>query len=188
MAIDSIERIRYYERQFLGALDFDAQQAYHRDMRRRHNLAPHTWGIHVGLELHQTPKEGVPDEVEVCILPGAACDGFGREIIVLQPYKIERGPFLNFGGGSMPVWIAYDQEEAQPPRSGYELCDVEGQFARVRETFRIVVGPFDPFHERVRVAGKDAKVHGDPVNPPDPNDPCPVTIPSDESAPYQEFP
>jgi hypothetical protein len=37
-----IERLNYYEGEFLGALDFQAEQEYHRDMRRRHNVGQHT--------------------------------------------------------------------------------------------------------------------------------------------------
>src|SRR5438874_2180980 len=53
MANDVIERLRYYEHQYLGALDFEDEQGYHRDMRRRHNIGLHAWGIVVGLELEE---------------------------------------------------------------------------------------------------------------------------------------
>ena len=36
--LTDIERLNYYEGEFLGAVDFQAEQEYHRDMRRRHNL------------------------------------------------------------------------------------------------------------------------------------------------------
>ena len=52
-----IERLNYYEGEFLGAVDFEAEQEYHRDMRRRHNLGQHTWGIVAGLDLAQ-PTNG----------------------------------------------------------------------------------------------------------------------------------
>ena len=51
MATDEILRLHYYERQYLGAADLEDQQTYLRDMRRRHNLGPHTWGIVTGLDL-----------------------------------------------------------------------------------------------------------------------------------------
>ena len=58
MPSDIIERSNYYEFQFLGAEDFKAQQNYHRDMRRRHNVGHHTWGIVTGLKLVERPREG----------------------------------------------------------------------------------------------------------------------------------
>ena len=50
--ITDIERLNYYEGEFLGATDFQAEQEYHRDMRRRHNVGQHTWGIVSGLMAH----------------------------------------------------------------------------------------------------------------------------------------
>jgi len=79
-----ITRPNYYQGQFLGAQDFNDELAYHRDMRRRHNLGPHTWGIVVGLELVEKPKESGTG-VDVFLQPGMAVDGYGREIIVLHP-------------------------------------------------------------------------------------------------------
>ena len=55
MATD-VERLRYYERQFLGATDFTDEQDYHRDSLRRHLLGPHTWGIVTGLGLSTAPR------------------------------------------------------------------------------------------------------------------------------------
>src|SRR5512147_2795647 len=96
MASTEIERLHYYQRQYLGALDFEAQQAYHRDMRRRHNVGQHTWGIVVGLELAQVPNFKPDNEVDVYVQPGMAVDGFGREIFVLQPYKLDPLLFQDF--------------------------------------------------------------------------------------------
>ena len=46
-----IERLRYYERQYLQSSDFTDEQTYHLEMRRRLNLALHLWGIVKGLQL-----------------------------------------------------------------------------------------------------------------------------------------
>ena len=40
-----IDRVHFYERQYLRAFDLEAEQAYHLQMRRRLNLALHLWGI-----------------------------------------------------------------------------------------------------------------------------------------------
>lgn len=182
MATDATERLHYYQRQYLGAEDFEAQQAYHRDMRRRHNLGHHAWGIVTGLELVETPREGDATAVDVYVQPGMAVDGFGREIIVFQPHKIDPADFDAFTNLlHREVWIAFDEALARRPAAGYELCDVAKQFGRVRETFRIVVEPGMPRHDPVVVAGKE-------VGPPPPPHPGDLTIPLDESVPYQEFP
>ncbi len=182
MATDVIERLHYYQRQFLGAEDFAAQQAYHRDMRRRHNLGPHTWGIVTGLELIEKDREGDPGAKEVYVQPGMAVDGFGREIIVFHPHKLDPADFDAFTNlQHREVWIAFDEELTRRPAAGYEQCNVAEEFSRVLETFRIVVQPIPPPHDSVIVDGKE-------VGPPPPLNDGDLTIPPDESAPYQEFP
>src|ERR1700730_10965217 len=93
MATANIERLHYYQRQYLGALDFEAQQTYHRDMRRRLNLAHHTWGIVSGLEL-VVGANGV----DINITPGMAIDGFGREIVMFTPTQLDPALFRSFHG------------------------------------------------------------------------------------------
>lgn len=185
MALGDIERLHYYPRQYLGSADMEDQQAYLRDMRRRHNVAPHTWGIVVGLELEQRPRLGSPDEVDVYVKPGLAIDGFGREIVVLAPYQLNTVDFAVFGTKRyVDVWIAYDEELRKQVGPGYEQCVGTTQFTRVRETFRIVPAPDPPTHDAITVDGQAAtrRADVDPANPPA------VIIPDDESVPYQELP
>src|SRR5207249_2137535 len=181
MPSDIIERSNYYEFQFLGAEDFKAQQNYHRDMRRRHNVGHHTWGIVTGLKLVERPREGDPNAVDVFILPGMAVDGFGREIILLREEKLDPALFDSFTTVlHREVWIAFDQELARRPAAGYEVCAEEKQFSRINESFRVVVDPVRPTHDAVLVAGKAAST------PPAPT-PATPEIPADESVPYQEL-
>ncbi len=192
MARDSIERLHYYQRQYLGADDFDAQQDYHRCMRQRHNLGPHTWGIVAGLELVEVEQEGGGGGVDVYVLPGLAVDGFGREIVVLAPAKLSGelfDPFAAGGAKLLPVWIGYDEDLRQRPRSGYELCDVEDQFARVLESYRFEIDPAPPFHDDLIVAGHalEPGVEPDPTAPPGDVSTL-LTIPRDGSVPHQELP
>jgi hypothetical protein len=174
VATGEIERLHYYQRQYLGVDDMEALQAYLRDMRRRHNLGPHAWGIHVGLELLEKPNECDPSAVDVFIQPGLATDGFGREVIVLSPCKVDPALFDSFVNEQHhSVWIEYIEERAQPPRYGYQVCDEADQHARIREMFRIVVDAVAPLHDAISVDGKTV---------------APPAIPSDESVPFQEFP
>src|SRR5260370_1044288 len=120
MATDEILRLHYFERQYLGAADLEDQQTYLRDMRRRHNLGHHTWGIVTGLDLVEVPVAGDPTAVDVYIQPGMAIDGFGREIIVVAPVKLDPAKFASFSGvGPHDVFISYDQVQAQQPSAGF---------------------------------------------------------------------
>ncbi|MGF1580039.1 MAG: hypothetical protein ACFCD0_11820 [Gemmataceae bacterium] len=92
-------RVKFQQGQILRTQDLTDEQQYHLEMRRRHNLALHTWGIAYGLDL--IAKDG-----RVFVTPGIAIDGYGRELVVAQRTvvetndpRIDPGPFdieLNF--------------------------------------------------------------------------------------------
>src|SRR5262245_3004307 len=184
-----IERLHYYQGEYLGALDFEAQQAYHRDMRRRHNIGHHTTGIVVGLELSQIPNGKPQNEVDIYVQPGMAVDGFGREIFVLRPYKLDALLFQDFTNTqpqNLQVWISYDETLTGRPPAGYEVCDPTTRFGRVQENYRIVIQPALPTHDPVVVDGQQVFPPAPPPAPPPPAGQ--LTIPLDQSVPYQEFP
>jgi hypothetical protein len=175
MPVDDIERLHFYQRQYLGAEDLEAQQTYHRDMRRRHNLGQHTWGIVVGFELIETPRDGDPGGVDVYITRGMAVDAFGREIVLLDAVKLDPALFSGFANSQhRSVWIRYFDEAAGQPKYGWKVCDENNQYSRIVETFRVVVEP-DPakLADPITVSGVAAKA---------------ADLPLDGSAPYQEFP
>jgi hypothetical protein len=188
MANDIIERLRYYEHQYLGALDFEDEQDYHRDMRRRHNLGLHAWGIVVGLELEERdPVAGASGPIEIYIRPGMAIDGFGRELVVLEPFQIPPDPrlFQGLSGTSyVPVWITYAQDSVRRPAPGWEQCLTDGQFGRVQERFRVLVGLQPSLHTPIVVAGQavttSTTTSGSTL--------AGITIPPDEAVPYQDLP
>ncbi|BCJ39859.1 hypothetical protein GCM10010168_27190 [Actinoplanes ianthinogenes] len=166
----SIERLRYYQQQYLGVGDFEAEQEYHRTMRRRHQLGPHTWGIVAGLRLDERLAGGV---VEMYLLPGYAVDGFGREVVVGEPVRIDPDPVLFKGvhePGYVPIWITYDERDTRPPASGYAGCAGGTETTRVTEGWRLLAGPPGETHPDVIVAG------------------LPDRGPADGSVPHQEFP
>ncbi len=180
---EDIERVNYYQLQYLGAEDFKAEQAYHRDMRRRHNVGHHLLGIVAGLEILEVQK-GSGNGFDVYVQPGLAIDGFGREIVVTAPYKLDATDFRSFKDTrSHEVWIAYREQLDTPPGAGYNACEDEDQNKRVREEFRIVIDPPSPKHPAVIVGGKPAVVKSDPAAAT-----AAVVIPDDESVPYQDFP
>jgi len=199
--ITDIERLNYYEGEFLGATDFQAEQEYHRDMRRRHNVGQHTWGIVSGLDLVQIPNGiNVPGanpslpEVDVYIQPGTAIDAFGREIVVLNKVQLTQDFFSSFvsganpGGGlnppsqSMYVWLSYAQILLEPPTDPCTLSNQPNAYGRVQEVFSLTVSKDSsgPANDAIVVDGKSLPL-------PMPLQPGDIVFPSDNSIPYQEF-
>jgi hypothetical protein len=71
-----IKRLNYFTSQFLIEGDFTGEQAYHMQMRRRHNSVAHTPGVADGLIVQRNSA------TEVVISPGTAIDSLGREIVL----------------------------------------------------------------------------------------------------------
>lgn len=190
MATDQIERPQFYHRQYVGPDDLNTALTYLRDMRRRHNLAHHTWGIVVGLDLMEQPATDGSDSVDIIVQPGLAVDGFGREILVFQPVTLDRQFFADCTGKQhREVWITYDET---PIRGPHELpadrCDPADQRGRVRESFRFAVGAQPMPHDPIQVGGRSATVPGELPAGSVPSAPAAPSIPRDKSVPYQEFP
>lgn len=189
MASDVIERLRYYQRQYLGAEDFTAEQDYQRSMRRRHNLGPHTWGIVAGLELVEV--ENAAGGVDLYVMPGMAIDGFGREILVLEPARLQPGQLQRFQGqpGTYGLWVGFEDELAGRARAGFTGCEEGDPFGRVRETFQLVVEPRQPTHEEITIAGQSVGFNPGAA-PADPSAEVAerLTVPADESVPHQQLP
>jgi hypothetical protein len=173
---DDTRRLNYRDGQYLGVADFVAEQQYHRDMRRRLNLTQDSWGIYVGLELSEQPREGSTTAVDVFITPGIAIDGFGREIVNFAPYRLEPALFARFTVEQwLEVWIAFATEQTDLPRFGYELCDDPDLRYRTRETFKVEIGPRSTPLDPIVVAGT-------------PTPPTAASLPPDLSVPFQALP
>src|SRR5207244_9117084 len=78
MADDVTKRMKYFDRQFLRASDFQVEQAYHMDRHRRHTQLLHQPGVAKDLDV-----TGTADPTMVTVSPGTAIDSEGREIVVL---------------------------------------------------------------------------------------------------------
>lgn len=148
MTTNQTDRPRFYEQQYLGSSDLDALVDYERIARARHDLGAHSWGIAEGLQLIEKPtKSGV----DLYVQPGYAWDGFGRPLAVLAPYKIPSEPFKNIvfqagvddgspAGHLVDVWLAFTATPRGGPAFGFEACSVADQYARIFESFQIVIG------------------------------------------------
>lgn len=146
--MSTIDRLLYYDGEFLRAFDFSDEQAYHREMRRRLNRYLHLYGIVRGLQLNEDVQAGIH---EVSILPGLAIDAFGREIYVFVPYTLGDQDVQNAripaGGGLYDVWLRYNKTAQTPPSAGYNNCNQTNQYTRWLENFSVVLlaSPSHPF-------------------------------------------
>jgi len=193
--ITDIERLNYYEGEYLGAVDFEAEQEYHRDMRRRHNIGPHTWGIVTGLDIAQFPNGGPNNEVDVLIQPGVAVDGFGREIVVFSPYQLTAEMFSDFSAKqTLTVWIGYSQQMLNPDSDTCASANQSNAYSRVQESFQVVIQPIPPTSDPIYVGGNvvtppTASNWAQPTTLPAlPSTEGAVVIPLDDSVPFQELP
>src|SRR3954453_20989176 len=111
----NIERVRYYDGEYLRSADFTAEQNYHVEMRRRLNRALHLWGIVDGLELSETTP--APNMIAVSVSEGMAIDGFGRELFLAAPKELSgedfaQGQFQQ--AGTYSVWARYRRSPETP--------------------------------------------------------------------------
>ncbi len=142
-----IDRVRYYDGEFLRAFDFGDEQTYHLEMRRRLNRYLHLHGIVQGLQLYSDPTAPV---VQVSILPGLAIDAFGREIYVFAPYTFGDADITAnriSTSKNYDVWLRYNKTVSTPPSAGYSQCNQTNQYTRWMESFSVVLlpSPSNPF-------------------------------------------
>lgn len=96
-----IKRVNYFTHQFLVEKDFDDEQDYHIDMRRRHNRVNHSWGVAEGLDVTKTENK------KVTISPGMSIDKDGQEIVLLEPLPVDLTAF----GSNTDVYLSISYQE-----------------------------------------------------------------------------
>lgn len=100
---NTIQRVKYYANQFLQVDDFTDEQSYHKEMRRRHNIVLHKWGIADGLEVKAIRAAAI------MITKGAAIDANGCEILLPADDEKELSDFPD--NAVVYVTIRYKEEE-----------------------------------------------------------------------------
>jgi hypothetical protein len=143
--VSAIDRIRFYDGEFLRAFDFSDEQTYHVEMRRRLNRYLHLCGIVQGLTMVTASGS-----YEVSIMPGMAIDAFGREIYVYAPYTLGDSDVTNnriTSKNTYDVWLRYQKSPGTPPSSGYGNCNQANQYTRWVESFSVtlLLSPSTPF-------------------------------------------
>lgn len=133
-----IKRLNYYNSQFLVETDFNDEQRYHKQMRRLHNRALHTWGVVEGLAV-----ERVPNEVKVTVAPGIAIDRLGQEIVLP-----ERSAALGFdkydAGAQVYVTIKYMDVTDQADRDKNDAQTEGGRYRRWTERPKVDTSATEP--------------------------------------------
>jgi hypothetical protein len=117
-------RVRYFERQFLTAADLLAEQSYHRDKQRRHNLLLHGVGVVWGLKVTATDSNGGS---EINVAPGYALGRNGEELLVCDP--LTRTPCSDSARCYVTLRLV-DHELASTP---------SGEASRVEEVVEVAV-------------------------------------------------
>lgn len=140
------ERPRFFEGQYLGADDLQAFLRYARQHDARHLLGAHTWGIVAGIDLIDTTSP--TGDAGYVLTPGVAVDGYGRLLVVAEPFVLTTDLFASQPSGTVNVWIRYEETERHENRPGYQVCDCSDEFARVDESVVVEVGPHITVGER----------------------------------------
>ncbi len=99
------KRPDYHHGQLLLEDDFLAEQSFHIDARRRHNLNCHGWGVVRGLEVI------VKGGSSVTVRPGYAIDGLGRDIVLDQAESID--VVSAEPGERVRISLAYEEEQGE---------------------------------------------------------------------------
>lgn len=119
MTGNTISRVHYFDKQFLRVDEFRDEQLYQLALRRRHNVAEHTWGIVSGLEIAN-------EAGALVVRSGMAIDGYGRELVLADKQRLPLGTFDELGADRLDVWLVYDRLDTGSAPDGYASCSPEG--------------------------------------------------------------
>lgn len=106
---DQIQRLHYFNNQFLKAEDFTTEQEYHLEMRRRHNHVLHTKGVAEGLQIKKK------DNKTITVKAGTAIDEDGNEIVLLKDLSISLADTIKFPKNStIYIFASYNENKEKP--------------------------------------------------------------------------
>lgn len=115
-----IKRPNYFTSQFLVEKDFNDEQAYHLDMRRRLNRVQHTFGVADGLAVTRFST------TQVQVGPGTAIDQNGREIVIADAVTYT----LATHGSNLDVYLTIAYQDV--PTDHYNQAGID-KFTRTAE-------------------------------------------------------
>jgi hypothetical protein len=117
-----VKRLNYFNGQFLVEKDFQDEQKYEVDMRRRLNAGLHSFGVVGGLGV---TKSG---DKQVTIAPGVALNRDGAEIVLTAPLAVDMTPF----GANATVFLTIAYKEVLDPADHYTTGGLDN-FTRTTE-------------------------------------------------------
>ena len=181
----SEKRPTFFEGQYLGAEDLEQLVTWMRDQSARHNLGEHAWGVAAGLALvEQSAPSG---SLEVYLLPGYAIDGYGRGVLVTNPFRITEDLLAGQASGSVRVWLRYDEGGTSGVRPGFEVCaGTTDNYSRVAESWALEVGDLPVVDRQSGVTVSGYAVSDAREEPRVFVDDAPIAC--DASVPHQELP
>jgi hypothetical protein len=140
------ERPVFFPGEFLSDEELNALSDYFRQRSARHALALHSWGIAAGLDLVE--HEAVGGGMDVFLQPGYAFDGYGRPIVVTEPYKLPGDLFAQASSGLVAVWLRYVETSGAGVRPGFRVCECDAAYKRVDESWVVEAGERESARER----------------------------------------
>ncbi len=100
-----LRRVNFFAGRLLSADDLGAEQQYARERAWLHNRMLHGAGVVSGLEV---TVEGD----DLVVSPGMAIDGFGREIVLTEPRRIDGSGVVADSHGRVHVAVSWNEEPA----------------------------------------------------------------------------
>ena len=120
--MSDIKRPNYFTSQFLIDKDFNDEQSYHLDSRRRHNRVLHTIGVADGFDVKFV------NATQVQLAAGTAVDNAGREIVLTAPLTYT----LTTAGSDLDVYLTVAYSELFDPADHYTQGGLD-KFTRTTE-------------------------------------------------------
>jgi hypothetical protein len=131
---DPISRLNYFFGRLLTADDFTAEQNYHREKQRLHNLHCHGPGVVQGLNVSTAHRNSA---WTVTIGPGVAIDPAGNEIQLCTTAKLR----LPESPTALQVGIRFSERLSAPIPSLSDPASPSSQPSRVEEGCEILLQP-----------------------------------------------
>ncbi|MCP5013265.1 MAG: hypothetical protein GY942_25070 [Aestuariibacter sp.] len=107
LPLTDVNRVRFYDGQFLQDQDFVDEQKHHVGRQNRHHRTLHVAGVAEGLTLWGLKSSPEP---EISVTKGMAIDADGRQIILGVRTKMESARWPEGDWSDCWLYIAYHQE------------------------------------------------------------------------------
>ena len=127
-----LKRVNYSTGQLLNAEDLRAEQEYHREKHRRHNLLFHGSGIVVGLKVSTATDSR---ETIVTVAPGHAVDAVGNDIELCEAVNLR----LPKSAAALVVELRYAESLTDPVPVLSEGEGEQAQPSRIEEGGEVVL-------------------------------------------------